>query len=139
MERFEGLLRFEAHLERLNAVENIDSIKQLNLEWKSLKHAFEKSLIALEAEKRSLRAVLEANKKHIANLSITGVTAEDLKDSNRAVASLQQPSVLTDISVEPSVVEDAQIQNSLANDGVELVTSAQQPGLLVKCNANGPK
>ena len=137
MEKFEGLLRFEAHLARLNAVENLESTMQLTLEWKSLKHAFEKTLIALEAEKRSLRDVLEANKKYIATLSTTGGTPENSKDSSRAAECPQQPCASTDLSVIRH--DDAREADTVANDGVDRNTSAQQPGLLVKCSANGPK
>lgn len=140
MERFEGLLRFEARLERLNAVENTDSTKQLVLEWKSLKNAFEKSLIALEVEKRSLRDVLDANKKHLANLGAVGA---DGKDSYKATTTTtpQMPSVSTDLSAEPAVVsaDSDRAAGSIASDGVDHVMSAQQPGWLVKCSANGPK
>lgn len=142
MERFEGLLRFEAHLERLNAVENIDSIKQLVLEWKSLKNAFEKSLIELEVEKRSLRDVLDANKKQLTNLGVTGATVSSTKGSSGPFAATQRSNVsTTDLSFEPALVRSdrPRAEDSFTNDGFDSETSTQQPGLLVKCSANGPK
>lgn len=138
MERFEGLLRFEAHLERLNAVENIDSIRQLVLEWKALKNAFEKSLIELEVEKRSLRDVLDANKKHSTNVGVTAATMGSTKDSSGPFAATQRSNVsTTDFPFEPT--DTTRAEDSFVNDGFNSDASARQPGLLVKCSANGPK